>query len=339
MFLQTTDTSEKKCHSSSKDHHYNCSCLYYLWCSVWGFGCLLQAGRQLVCRGGTDRNTLKLVLYFFWYWSLQIFRWTLCQHFSVSELIISLNLTERQSEGGTDGLCGLRCWDVVKQPLQPCFHIDTLLRLQGPKISHRANSDRAPAAIDPSRFHAADWSEAISVPQTVCVLLGSWQRVAAETSHCWLTVWTPDIEAESIHNVMLQSPLICLFSLHLAPRLWTAAQSAAFFIRDANSVELMDSCSPAGRNNWALEEDGRHLLIWRQVWLRCLQLHRLHSASESTCSLIQPLSELQPATLRFGCEAKHEQSITVTVSTWTEPTWWFIWSYALIRGEANSVNS
>ena len=111
--------------------------------------------------------------------------------------------------------------------------------LQGPKISHRANSDRAPAAIDPSRFHAADWSEAISVPQTVCVLLGGWQRAAAETSHCWLTVWTPDIEAESIHNVMLQSPLICLFSLHLAPRLWTAAQSSAFLSGMQTAPQLL----------------------------------------------------------------------------------------------------
>lgn len=69
-----------------------------------------------------------------------------------------------------------------------CPHWHRPRGLQGPKNSNRlganrTNAGRASASIDPSDSTTQTWREAISVPQTVCVLLGSRQL----KRH---TVWT-----------------------------------------------------------------------------------------------------------------------------------------------------
>lgn len=118
-----------------------------------------------------------------------------------------VSLMEHRSKGRTSRLRGL----IVQQPLQLYFHIDAFLcpcRDQRSQTDSEQTEQTAAERQRPSTRLVSTqqtWCEAISGPQTVCVLRGSSN----------FTLSGLRTEAEHIYNVMLQSPRSYLFSLFL----------------------------------------------------------------------------------------------------------------------------
>lgn len=154
---------------------------------------------------------------------------------------------------------GLGHLDIVKQPLQ---HTDNaLVSLQRPKISNRRGPNHTEQTVTERQPRSTrlvsmqlSWSDANSVPLTVCVPS---RKLAARP--CWnrtlLTVWTLNIEAEHIYNVMLQSPCSCLLSLlsllcevNLGPLSLTRCSDLRlvffFLVIQTGGVVFTDCCFP-----------------------------------------------------------------------------------------------